>query len=110
MVAGRKVVGSAQLRQGDALLQHGSILLADDQTTVGAVTRGAAPPDLAAPLCSMVAGDIDGEDLIGAVTDAAMARWPGDWRAWTEPELVRGRRRSGTGRGSAHRNGPGARS
>ena len=28
---GRKLVGSAQLRVGDALLQHGSILLADDQ-------------------------------------------------------------------------------
>jgi lipoate-protein ligase A len=30
-VAGRKLVGSALLRQGDALLQHGSILLDDDQ-------------------------------------------------------------------------------
>jgi lipoate-protein ligase A len=30
-VEGRKLVGSALLRQGDALLQHGSILLDDDQ-------------------------------------------------------------------------------
>lgn len=28
----RKVIGSAQLRQGDAFLQHGSLLLSDDQS------------------------------------------------------------------------------
>jgi lipoate-protein ligase A len=41
---GRKLVGSAQLRQGSAFLQHGSLLLSDDQSRVAAVTRGAAPP------------------------------------------------------------------
>lgn len=35
LVKGRKVVGSAQLRSGDAFLQHGSLLLADDQGLVG---------------------------------------------------------------------------
>lgn len=40
---GRKLVGSAQLRQGAALLQHGSLLLADDQSRVAEVTLGAAP-------------------------------------------------------------------
>ncbi len=35
IVRGRKVVGSAQVREGDALLQHGSILLEDDQRVVG---------------------------------------------------------------------------
>jgi lipoate-protein ligase A len=35
LVNGRKVVGSAQLRSGDAFLQHGSLLLADDQGLVG---------------------------------------------------------------------------
>ena len=43
MVEGRKVIGSAQLRENGALLQHGSILLGDDQRMVGAVTRGAVP-------------------------------------------------------------------
>ena len=33
MIGGRKVVGSAQLREGAGLLQHGSILLAGRQTT-----------------------------------------------------------------------------
>ena len=36
-VDGRKLVGSALLRQQDALLQHGSILLADDQSMLNAV-------------------------------------------------------------------------
>jgi len=35
LVRGKKVVGSAQLRSGDAFLQHGSLLLADDQGLVG---------------------------------------------------------------------------
>src|ERR1043166_3248919 len=34
LVDGRKVIGSAQLRQGDAFLQHGSLLLEDDQALV----------------------------------------------------------------------------
>lgn len=40
LVKGRKLVGSAQLRQGSAFLQHGSILLQDDQSMVARVTRG----------------------------------------------------------------------
>ncbi len=39
MAGGRKLVGSAQVRIGDALLQHGSILLEDDQTRVGELLR-----------------------------------------------------------------------
>jgi lipoate-protein ligase A len=35
LLLGRKAVGSAQVRQGDGLLQHGSILLEDDQSFVG---------------------------------------------------------------------------
>lgn len=37
MVDGRKLVGSALLRQQDALLQHGSILIDDDQPLLNAV-------------------------------------------------------------------------
>ena len=40
----RKVVGSAQIREGDAFLQHGSILLDGTQDLVRSVTRGTAPP------------------------------------------------------------------
>lgn len=43
VVQGRKLVGSAQRREDGALLQHGSILLADDQPLI-AVLRGASEP------------------------------------------------------------------
>ena len=39
LVAGRKLVGSAQVRRGRAFLQHGSILLAGSQQKVTAVTQ-----------------------------------------------------------------------
>ena len=43
---GRKLVGSAQYREDGALLQHGSILVADDQSPVAAFAR---IPDAKAP-------------------------------------------------------------
>lgn len=89
MVGGRKVVGSAQLRQGDALLQHGSILLGDDQTMVGAVTRGPVTPDLAMPLRAIVGGGLEEADLIAAVSRAAARRWEGVWQRYdTRDEIV----------------------
>ncbi|MDB4875251.1 MAG: biotin/lipoate protein ligase [Gemmatimonadetes bacterium] len=39
-VGGRKLAGSAQWRADGALLQHGSILVEDDQSLLGALTRG----------------------------------------------------------------------
>jgi lipoate-protein ligase A len=38
LVAGRKLAGGAQLTQGDALLQHGSLLLQDDQQQLATLT------------------------------------------------------------------------
>ena len=88
MVGGRKVVGSAQLRQGDALLQHGSILLDDDQAAVGAVTRGMRPRDLATPLRSVLGSSLQENDLIDALTLTAARRWRGDWRSDDHPSDV----------------------
>ena len=79
MVSGRKVVGSAQLRQNDALLQHGSILLGDDQTMVGTVTRGSAPVDLGSSLQALLPTNLESADLIDAVSRAAARRWNGTW-------------------------------
>src|SRR5881409_1700041 len=39
LVGGRKVVGSAQLRDGAAFLQHGSILLGGSQEMITVVSR-----------------------------------------------------------------------
>lgn len=44
VVAGRKLVGSAQWREGGVALQHGSLLLDGDQREVREWTLGGAPP------------------------------------------------------------------
>ena len=44
VLAGRKLVGSAQYREAGALLQHGSIIVEDDQPLVAALLRSPQPP------------------------------------------------------------------
>lgn len=86
MIGGRKVVGSAQLRQGAALLQHGSILLQDNQSFVLGLTRGAIlarppqNPDRATSLQS--------REVTLAISGAAGARWPAEWTRDPDPEPV----------------------
>lgn len=80
MLEGRKVVGSAQLRERGGLLQHGTILLDGDQRTVALVTRGAAPPDRAGGLALALGRRPDPAAVAKAVAEAASARWPGRWQ------------------------------
>jgi hypothetical protein len=81
-------VGSAQLREGAGLLQHGSLLLAGGQTTVREVTRGGAPFDLAVPLAD-AGGTPDPHVVAEAVAGAAAERWEGAWeRTSAEPALL----------------------
>ncbi|MFL5575263.1 MAG: lipoyl protein ligase domain-containing protein [Gemmatimonadaceae bacterium] len=44
VVGGRKLVGSAQYREQDAFLQHGSILIDDDQPLLAALATQPLPP------------------------------------------------------------------
>jgi lipoyl(octanoyl) transferase len=84
LLRGRKVVGSAQLREGTALLQHGSILLAGNQRMVHQVTLGDAPPDLAGPITDASGAPLPARRVAEAVADAASLRWGG---AWTHGEV-----------------------
>jgi lipoate-protein ligase A len=79
-VNGRKLVGSALLRQDGALLQHGSILLDDDQAILEQLLPGEAPPLAAGtlrqalenvPTVSAVADALFGALLDGGVRDAS---------------------------------------
>jgi lipoate-protein ligase A len=76
---GRKLVGSAQLRESGALLQHGSILLGGRQGVVGEVTTGRAPPDLAGSLADVTGREVAWRDVAEAVVTAAEACWGGVW-------------------------------
>jgi lipoate-protein ligase A len=89
VIGGRKVVGSAQLREGGGLLQHGSILLAGQQTTVHDVTLGGGPADLAGPLADAIGRSPGIHEVADAVAVAAADCWDGDWeRATLSAELL----------------------
>jgi lipoate-protein ligase A len=80
IVGDYKVVGSAQLREDGALLQHGSILLADDQAMVARLSRGDAPADRSAPLGRLLGRPVCWEEAAEALARAAAERWgaPGE--------------------------------
>lgn len=78
VVAGRKLVASAQRRDDGALLQHGSILLVDRQGTLAALARMAmAPPAPGATLADALGRDVTGaevRDALRAALDAEAGR------------------------------------
>jgi len=78
MLAGKKVVGSAQLREGGAFVQHGSILLSGSQQLVTDVTLGAPPPDGSVALSTVRGGPVEFAEVASAVSEAARG-WPGEW-------------------------------
>lgn len=96
MNQGRKLVGSAQLRGRRALLQHGSILLEDEQQMVAAFTReqplnSLPPPDILSrgipPTWRM---DLSVAELSEAIADTSSLRWPGAWhRISGSDEVIR---------------------
>ena len=86
MVGGRKAVGSAQLREGAGLLQHGSLLLAGRQSLVHEVTRGDTAPDRSGPLADAAGGQPDPGRIASAIAAAASQRWGGEW---THREMAR---------------------
>lgn len=70
VIDGRKLVGSAQRRDARALLQHGSILLADDQ---GAIARLRGDASLAAPAAATLVTALGREVSYAEVRDALVS-------------------------------------
>lgn len=74
VVAGAKLVGSAQWRDAGALLQHGSILLADDQPRIAALRApGSDAPAAVAPAATLAAAlgrPVGREEVESALADA----------------------------------------
>jgi lipoate-protein ligase A len=93
LVDGRKVIGSAQLRRGNALLQHGSILLQDEQGQAATLLRGSTPAFISsAPAQSSLVDDggqpLSASAVAVAVADRAARRWAGHWQEVTQPRYV----------------------
>jgi lipoate-protein ligase A len=92
LVAGRKVIGSAQVRRGGAFLQHGSILLDGSQDVIRAVSRQPSAVSNETTLAAALGRPVSFEE----VAEAIVAAWdgpstpsdcptvrPSDEEAWT---------------------------
>jgi lipoate-protein ligase A len=88
MIAGKKIVGSAQLREGEALLQHGSILLHDDQDVVHSVARESVDGESRQRAPEWPELGDRGLEIAEAVGDAAIAHWGGVWKRQPPVESV----------------------
>lgn len=94
--SGRKIVGSAQVRLGAALLQHGSILMADDQSLLAELRRdGGAEGPPPATLEGVLGRAPELDDLHRALIRAFAAEFGGDWPddaspGTLAPEMVEG--------------------
>ena len=77
----KKLVGSAQLRERFGFLQHGSILLRDDQDTVSDVTSGTAPQPNATSLSSVLGRPVEFAEVADALSEECRERWNGDWES-----------------------------
>ncbi|HEX6992275.1 MAG TPA: hypothetical protein VF151_10325 [Gemmatimonadales bacterium] len=84
MTSAGKLVGSAQLRQDGALLQHGSLLLSGSQDVVSDVAQGS----IAEAHCTTLAAELGrpvGFDDVVPVVVAAAGTWPGTWHELRGP-------------------------
>jgi lipoate-protein ligase A len=80
VAAGRKLVGSAQVREGDAFLQHGSVLLEDGQDMVARVTLGKTSQPVATSVSVLLDRRVGFEEVAEVIGDEAMRSWSGTWR------------------------------
>ncbi len=70
LVAGRKLVGSAQVRKRNAFLQHGSILLDGSQEIIAAVSRKPHVAGAATTLSAELGRRIGWDEVTGALVQA----------------------------------------
>lgn len=79
-LGGRKLVGSAQVRIGDAILQHGSVILSGDQSVLARLGGGdASDPEPPATL-QAVLGVVPWAEVAHALADGVALALRGTWR------------------------------
>lgn len=79
VVGGRKLVGSAQVRERGGMLQHGSLLLDDGQDLVTRVTHRATGPSGATALRKVLGRTVSFDEVASAIATAARTAWGGAW-------------------------------
>lgn len=86
VLGGRKLVGSAQVRVGQAILQHGSVILDGDQSPLVRVGGGAEDPTPPATLEGVV-GPLAWGTVAGALAEGMQLALGGSWeQAGYSPE------------------------
>jgi lipoate-protein ligase A len=90
MLSGGKVVGSAQLREGGAFLQHGSILLGGSQQLVSDLTLGTPPPDGSIALSTVRGAAVSFDEVARAFAEAACGWSPEPWSDDVDADLLAG--------------------
>ncbi len=92
VVGGRKLVGSAQVREQGAFLQHGSLLLEDSQDVVARVTLGGAAAAAATSVSAVLGRAVEFGEVAEVIAREARAQWPGAWQegkiGYTPEELA----------------------
>jgi lipoate-protein ligase A len=89
---GGKLVGSAQWRDGGALLQHGSILVEDDQSSLNSFAAGAMNESFSsigqpATLAALLGRSPDAAEVASAMFDAVRALEDADATELDEEEI-----------------------
>lgn len=79
VVAGKKLVGSAQVRENNAFLQHGSILLEDGQDIVTQVTAGIPVSPVSTSISAQVSRPVEFGEVAAVVVQEARRSWSGSW-------------------------------
>ncbi len=87
VIAGAKVLGSAQVQQGQAVLQHGSLLLEDSQAIIHDLTLGAPAAPGERPLAAVLGRAISFEEAAAAVESAAR-NWAAHWTPWEHESML----------------------
>lgn len=78
VIGAQKLVGSAQHREADAFLQHGSILLDDDQGLLQSIALQPLPPVPPPATLRAHLGAISADDVMTSIVDALRHRVTGD--------------------------------
>jgi lipoyl(octanoyl) transferase len=87
---GRKLVGSAQVRLGDRILQHGSLILDGDQGALGRIRMDGAHVDPPATVRRLL-GEVPDLDLLASALQRGLATvFGGEWREGTFQALEEG--------------------
>ena len=81
IASGKKLVGSAQVREEDAFLQHGSVLLHDAQDVVTQVTAGEQVWPSSTSISAILGRDVAFEEVAAAMVAEVQASWFGTWES-----------------------------